>query len=124
MKKRFVLTSLLIGVLATNSFAFDFDRFATEEVLRCIHPTAQLNKATAVLIGEPRHEEGGITRAKVKLDYQGWMRNNSMTIEVSLKEGNPKMVRVIILNDSSGTHRVNGLIQSCSYLEGWQEIPD
>jgi hypothetical protein len=107
-----------------NSFAFDFEQFARLEVLRCVHPTVDFQKATVALIGKPSHEEGGITRGKVKLDYRGWLRNNSMTIEISLKAGSPRMVRVAILNDSSGTNKVDCIIQSCAYIEGWQEIPE
>ena len=114
----------IVMLVSNNSFAFDFEKFARKEVLRCMHPTVDLNKAAAALIGEPKREDGGITRAKVKIDYHGWMRNNSMTVEISIRESNPKMVRVSVLNDSSGISKVGCVVQSCSYVEGWQEIPD
>jgi hypothetical protein len=91
--------------------------FAKNDVLKCIHPTVKLDKATAE-IDKPAVTAGDVTTTRVKIFYSGWPKKNALVLEVAERAGKPTLAKVRILEDTGTGGRSH-----CKYLEGWQELP-
>jgi len=106
-----------LGLVALPAAALDAPAFVQNEVLKCIHPTAKLEKAKAE-IDKPAVTEGDVTKTRVKVFYEGMVKKNSMLVEVQERAGNPPLVKVQVLEDTSSV----GSPAKCKYVEGWQEL--
>jgi hypothetical protein len=120
---RKVLVSLLVvsllSVLGGTAMAanFDFMGFAKGTFLNCAHPTTDVAKAKFEFDKEPAQDAADpqITKARVKIFYEGWVKKNSMTVDIFyLETPSLKLVHCEVLEESSGTGE-----GSCKYTSGW-----
>lgn len=120
--KKYLLSLFVVATLlltATGAFAaFDFLAFAQNELLGCVHPTASAEKAKVEYEKEPA-QDGDLMKARVKVFYKGWTKNNSMLAEVYyLENKSVKLVHAEILEDTAST----GNVAPCKYISSWQEV--
>ena len=55
----------------------------------------------------------------MRVFYAGMIKKNSMLVEIKIKAGDPKLVKVDILEDTGTGHS-----PTCKYTkQGWQELP-
>jgi len=91
--------------------------FVKTELLHCIHPTVNVDKAQ-VEIDKPPVTEGDTSTTRVRVFYEGVVKKNSMVVEVMEKVGKPPLVKAKVLEDTGTGHS-----PSCKYTkEGWQEM--
>jgi hypothetical protein len=114
---------VLIGIaclamaLPTVASAADAVSFVKTELLHCIHPTVNVDKAQ-VEIDKPTVTEGDTSITRVRVFYEGWIKKDSMLVDVMEKAGTPPLVRAKVIEDSGTGHAPN-----CKYTEeGWQEM--
>ncbi len=108
MRKAIVILSAVIALVMCLSCAamaddFDFLRFAKEKVLTDFHPTAKIENATTEYDKEPAEKDGGITSARVRIFYKGWIRKHDMLAEIDLRT-DAGLVKVTVLQDSNGAN--------------------
>ncbi len=114
----FIMLNLLSRQLAWAA-DFDFLNFAKQTILPCAHPTAPIEKAKLEFAKEPK-EEGNLTKTRVKIFYEGWLKKNAMLVEIVLRkccEG-ALLVKVEVLEESAGT----GTMQCKYFSGGWFDI--
>jgi len=91
--------------------------FVKTELLHCIHPTVNVDKAQ-VEIDKLPVTEGDTSTTRVRVFYEGVVKKNSMVVEVMEKVGKPFLVKAKVLEDTGTGHS-----PSCKYTkEGWQEM--
>ena len=124
MKKFFValLVVSLLSVLGGTALAADFDflGFAQNTFLNCAHPTTDAAKAKVEFDKQPAQDASDpqITTARVKIFYSGWMKKNSMTVDISyLETPTLKLVHCDILEETAGTGE-----GSCKFADGWHPV--
>ncbi len=111
MRKTLLLFALVLAfavcisgsAMAAVSSDFDFLRFAKEKVLPDFHPTVKLEDATAEYDKEPAEKEDGVTSARVRMFYKGWIRKHEMLSEIDLRP-EAGLIKVTVLMDSNGTN--------------------
>jgi Skp family chaperone for outer membrane proteins len=114
----FFVVSMLLLASATAFAAFDFLGFAQSELLGCVHPTASAEKAKVEYEKEPV-QDGDLIKARVKVFYKGWTKNNSMLADIYyLENKNVKLVHAEVLEDTAST----GNVAPCKYVNSWQEV--
>ncbi|MEY3220081.1 MAG: hypothetical protein RIT27_1438 [Pseudomonadota bacterium] len=116
MKKTIGLVSLLAGIsLSTSAFAIDYLEFAKTEIMGCAHPKSEFQKAE---YDRAPTVVNGNNVARVKIFYKGFIKNNSMTVEIKHDANKkPELIKVEVLDDTAGTGT-----QKCKYFDTWQEI--
>ena len=115
-----VLLSSACLALALPAVAADnVVSFVQKELLKCIHPTINLDKAK-VEIDKPTVTEGDTSTTRVRVFYEGMLKKNTMLVEVMEKAGKPRLVKTQILEDTGTGHAPN-----CRYTKaGWQELKE
>lgn len=119
--RRSLSLTILLGVICCAialpaTVSADAVSFVKTELLHCIHPTVNVDKAQ-VEIDKPAVTEGDTSTTRVRVFYEGTIKKNSMLVEVMEKAGKPPLVRAKVLEDTGTGHS-----PSCKYLkEGWQE---
>ena len=115
--------SALIGIACLamafppTASAAEVVSFVKTELLHCIHPTVNVDKAK-IEIDKPTINEGDTSKTRVRVFYEGTIKKNSMLVEVMEKAGTLSLVRAQVLEDTGTGHS-----PSCKYLkEGWQEM--
>ena len=115
-----VLISSICLAMALPATAADSDNalsFVQKELLKCIHPTIKVDKAK-VEIDKPTVTEGDTSTTRVRVFYEGMVKNNTMLVEVMEKAGKPRLVKVQVLEDTGTGHS-----PTCKYTKpGWQEL--
>ena len=115
-----VLISSICLAMALPAPAADSDNvlsFVQKELLKCIHPTIKVDKAK-VEIDKPTVTEGDTSTTRVRVFYEGMVKNNTMLVEVMEKAGKPRLVKVQVLEDTGTGHS-----PTCKYTKpGWQEL--
>ena len=113
-----VLISSVCLTMAFPALASDNDilSFVQKELLKCIHPTINVDKAK-VEIDKPTVVEGDTSTTRVRVFYEGIVKKNTMVIEIMERAGKPPLVKTRILEDTGTGHAPN-----CKYTKaGWQE---
>lgn len=96
---------------------FDFLRFAKEKVLPDFHPTAKIEEASSEYDKEPASTEDGITSARVRVFYKGWIRKHEMMSQIDLRP-EAGLVKVTVLVDSNGSNLAgNKIFKENSWVE-------
>ncbi|MEW5721842.1 MAG: hypothetical protein AB1896_01955 [Thermodesulfobacteriota bacterium] len=115
MNKPYLPLVLALGLFLAAGCAPGFDhlQFAQNELFPCIHPMSGFGSVEFVKYPTPA---GGETTARVKIYYQGLLKNDSMTVEIMTRSD---LVKAQVLDDTSVIPNVLG----CKYLIGWQPIP-
>lgn len=118
MKKIASALLLTAGLLfAGGASAFDYVEFARTTLLKCVHPTASIEKAKAEYDKEPV-TEGEMTTARVRVFYKGWIKSHSMLFEIANRHaGSINQVKAEVLEDSNAASSID-----CNYVDGWQDI--
>ena len=115
-----VLISSICLAMALPATAADSDNvlsFVQKELLKCIHPTIKVDKAK-IEIDKPTVTEGDTSTTRVRVFYEGMVKNNTMLVEVAEKAGKPRLVKVQVLEDTGTGHS-----PTCKYTKpGWQEL--
>ena len=114
------LISSICLAMALPATAADSDNvlsFVQKELLKCIHPTIKVEKAK-VEIDKPTATEGDTSTTRVRVFYEGMIKNNTMLLEIAEKAGKPRLVKVQVLEDTGTGHS-----PTCKYTKtGWQEL--
>jgi len=115
MKKIHALVLMLAGLVLAAGCAtpFDFQGFTRDGLFPCLHPDTQLTET--VFVKAP-YQENDTQRARLKLYYKGWLKNHSMTVDVSQRAG---LVKAEVLDDTA----VLPSLRKRRYLVGWQPWP-
>jgi len=116
MKKTLGIVSLIAGLsFSTSAFAIDYLEFAKKEIMTCAHPKSEFERAE--YDRKPIELNGNIV-SRVKIFYKGFIKNNSMTIEIKHDAAKkPELIKVEVLDDTAGTGT-----QKCKYFDTWQEL--
>lgn len=116
MKKTLAVVSALAGFsFSTSALALDYLEFARKEILTCAHPMSKFRKAE---YDRPPSIVNGINVARVKIFYEGFVKQNSMTIEIKHNTTQkPELVTVEVLDDTAATGT-----QKCKYFGSWHEV--
>lgn len=117
MKKTLAIVSVLAGLsLSTSAFALDYLEFAKKEIMTCAHPASEFRKAE---FDRPPVVVNGNTVARVKMFYKGFIKENSMTIEIKHDSNKkPELIKVEVLDDTASTGT-----GKCKYFgDAWQEL--
>jgi hypothetical protein len=114
------MISSICLAMALPATAADSDHvlsFVQKELLKCIDPTINVDKAK-VEIDKPTVTEGDTSTTRVRVFYEGMVKKNTMMVEVMEKTGKPPLVKVQVLEDTGTGHS-----PTCKYTkEGWQEL--
>lgn len=118
MKRAINAVILTAGlVIGTSASAMDYLNFAQTELLKCVHPTTNLEKAKAEIAQEAA-TEGDVETARVRVFYKGWVKSNSVLFEIKNRKcGSINEVRAEVLEDTG-----SGKSPVCKYLDGWQDL--
>jgi outer membrane protein OmpA-like peptidoglycan-associated protein len=107
-------------LLSTPAHAFDFLDFSIKDTLRCAHPTTKLNdQQNLAEYLTPPQMEGPLETARVRVNYVGLMRNNTMVLDYQLAHASEtlKLIHAKVVEESSRTgHR------QCDYFRQWSEL--
>ncbi len=116
MKKTLAIVSAIAGLsLSTSAFALDYLEFAQKEIMTCAHPASEFRKAE---YDRPPSVVNNFNVARVKIFYKGFIKENSMTIEIKHNSTQkPELVTVEVLDDTGGTGT-----QKCKYFGSWHEV--
>jgi hypothetical protein len=116
MKKTIGVVAVLAGLsLSTSAFALDYLEFAQKEIFTCAHPKSEFRKAE---YDRPPSVVNNLNVARVKIFYKGFIKENSMTIEIKHNANQkPELVTVEVLDDTAATGT-----QKCKYFGSWHEI--
>jgi hypothetical protein len=119
MKK---LSLALLLTIPVYSYAFDYQKFAVEDTLKCSHPTVERTTAKTVMVSSPVRQ-GDKETAQVKILYSGLIKQNSMLVEYEMMTNtNPMMIHGKVLADTSSVSASNIPGRGCAYFQGWQEL--
>jgi hypothetical protein len=118
MKKLSAISVLLAAMaFAGAASAMDYMEFAKSELLKCVHPTTNVDKAKFEMEREPV-TDGDVTSARVRIFYKGWVNANSMLVDIKNRQcGSINEVRAEVLEDSGASKA-----PVCKYLDGWQDL--
>ena len=112
-----LIASACLALAFPSAASADALSFVKQELLHCIHPTINVNKAK-IEIDKPTVTEGDTSTTRVRVFYEGALKKNTMVVEVMEKAGKPPLVKVQVLEDTGTGHST-----SCKYTkEGWQEM--
>ena len=112
-----LISGIYLALAWPIAAADDVLSFAQQELLKCIHPTVNVEKAKAE-IDKPTVTEGDTSTTRVRVFYEGMIKNNSMLVEVREKAGKPRLVQAKVLEDTGTGHS-----PTCKYTKpGWQEL--
>ena len=107
------IIAIFLITFATPALAFDFLDFSKNTLLKCVHPSAHTNKATASYLQAPQNGEYE-TLAHVRVDYSSPRVTNYMEFAIVYSYDHVK----VSLLKSSVTPASN-----CAYLqEGWHYL--
>lgn len=113
-----IVSSALLLMSSSLLAAVDYLDFAKNTLLGCAHPTADAKEAKAEYVNPPALN-GDVTTARVRVFYKGWIKSNSMLVDIHYREaGSIKQIKAEVLEDSSST----GHSGDCTYPKGWQDI--
>ena len=107
------IIAIFLITFATPALAFDFLDFSKNTLLKCVHPSAHTNKATASYLQAPQNGEYE-THAHVRVDYSSPRVTNYMEFAIVYSYDH---VKVSLLKSSVTP------ASTCAYLqEGWHYL--
>ncbi len=108
----FVVTSARSA--ETNNL--DYPQLFKERVLTCIHPTAHPETTTVEVVKGPT-KDGNISTTRLKVFYRGWIKSNSMDVDMLVRQvGSLRQLKVNLLSDSGIS------LSSCDLITHWDDF--
>ena len=105
---------LLAG--GAHAEAIDYAAVFKKDVLKCMHPTVNVDKAT-VEISKPAEMAGEITTVRIKAFYDGLIKKNSLEADLMIRQsGSIRQIKVKPLSDT-GTG-----MGSCDLEKNWKDF--
>lgn len=94
----------------------DYAAIAKTRVLKCIHPTAKPDDATAE-VTKPTATDGELSTTRVKIFYSGWLKKHSAELDIMVRRaGSIRQMRIKVLSDSATE------TSSCDLAKNWVDF--
>lgn len=107
---------VLAGAPAVAEDAPNYAEMFKMNAIKCVHPTAKLEKASAE-ISKPAETAGDITTVRIKAFYEGLIKKNTMEADLMIrKSGTIRQMKIKVLSDT-GT-----ALASCDLEKNWKDF--
>jgi hypothetical protein len=119
IKTQLWLSALIVGSLCikpVHAETINYTEIFRTKALGCIHPTANLEKATVEIEKDPS-TTGEVTKARIKVYYEGWLKRQVMESELLVRQsGSIRQMRVTVLSDTGSAYA------SCALEMNWSDF--
>lgn len=110
-----LVSTVAVSVPASAATVDYTDLFKTK-VMRCLHPTVSVDKATYELVKGP-DVTGETTTVRFKIFYDGMIRKNSMDADMMVRQaGSIRQMMVKVLADSGPS------VAKCAMTTTWTDF--
>lgn len=110
----FILTCGLSA--ASRAEAPNYTEFFRLNVLKCIHATANIDKATVEIL-KPAETSGEITTVRLKAYYDGLIKKNNLEADLMVRQaGSIRQMKIKVLSDTGTT------LAGCELEKTWKDF--
>jgi hypothetical protein len=113
-----LVTALCCGVNLAPAAAADIDygKLFLEHALKCLHPTANPDKATVEIAKGPE-TKGDISTVRLKVFYSGLIKKHAMDADLMIRQaGSIRQMKVNVLSDTGAE------VSRCDLTKNWADF--
>jgi hypothetical protein len=113
-----LIAALCCGLNLAPAAAADVDygKLFLERALKCLHPTANPEKATVEIAKGPE-TKGDISTVRLKVFYSGLIKKHSMDADLMIRQaGSIRQMKVNVLSDTGSE------ISRCDLTKNWADF--